>query len=129
MWAELHRRSYWCLNTDSADDAYDLLSDFSSLRFSDAGEIEPNIEMKFVKTPLDLYTLRTKVHVTVGDQHLFISSIEVQIAFKMYLGSEKDLEDARHLWIIFKEHLNREKLKYFADQLRVVQGVFNDVTR
>ena len=43
-----------------------------------------------------------------GKKYLFnISNLEKQIAFGIS-GSEKDLEDARHLWNIFKDNLNKQ---------------------
>jgi hypothetical protein len=50
---------------------------------------------------------------------LITSEIEMQIAFKLKLGSEKDFEDARHLYKVFKEHLNMNKLKSHISELGV----------
>jgi hypothetical protein len=47
----------------------------------------------------------------------------MQIAFKLKLGSEKDFEDARHLYKMFKEHLNINKLKSHISELGVKKEV------
>lgn len=55
----------------------------------------------------------------------FISSIEMNIAFKIYLGSRKDIDDACYLYLLFKKlkHLNEEKIKKICSQL----GVSSDI--
>ena len=57
-------------------------------------------------------TSQIKIKVKVNDEYIFhISNIEMQIAFKNYLGSDKDLEDAKHLEIIFLEYINKVLVK------------------
>ncbi len=41
------------------------------------------------------------------------------IAFKLYLGSDKDIEDAVYLYDIFLEHLDKVKLKQYMNILKV----------
>jgi hypothetical protein len=55
----------------------------------------------------------------VNKEKLMTSEIELQIAFKLNLGSDKDFEDARHLYNIFKEHLDMGLLKRQISALRV----------
>ena len=52
-------------------------------------------------------------------EKLKTSEIELQIAFKLSLGSDKDFEDARHLYNIFKEHLNTNLLRRQVSELKV----------
>lgn len=47
------------------------------------------------------------------------SELELQIAFKLYLGSGKDFEDARHLYNIFKDHLDIDLLRRQIAELNV----------
>jgi len=49
--------------------------------------------------------------------------MELQIAFKLYLGSDKDIEDALHLWEMFKESLNMELFNGFVKRLGVEDKV------
>ena len=54
--------------------------------------------MIFNKNELDNFTLREKVQVQTEKGNLLISAPALQVAYKKYvLGSNKDLEDARHL--------------------------------
>jgi|GEM_PF-754535 len=39
------------------------------------------------------------------DIRLFISFIDLQITYKLYLWSDKDIEDAVYLWVLFREML------------------------
>ena len=56
---------------------------------------------------------------------MFISPIELQIAFKIYLGSEKNIEDAKHLYELFKDKLNIGLLKEFNRNLKI-EKEFNE---
>ena len=49
----------------------------------------------------------------------FIANIEEQIAYKLYLGSEKDIEDAVYLYEIFKENINVSLLDHFCRKLNI----------
>jgi len=57
--------------------------------------------------------------VIFDSKEFFFSEIEFQIAYKLLLGSEKDIEDARHLFRVFTDNLNKEKLKKHIRQLLV----------
>lgn len=119
LWGKL-LKGFECLNTSDEKEAYDgYLQLGSALRFAERGTFIPNIELKFPKTELDFWTLKSKILVDLNEAKFFIPPLELQIAFKLYLGSDKDLEDARHLWVIFKEYLNKEKLKYFLGLLKI----------
>lgn len=55
---------------------------------------------------------------------LNISSLERQIAFKRYfLKSDKDLEDARHIENVFREHLKKEKIKKYKALIEQEHGI------
>jgi hypothetical protein len=53
---------------------------------------------------------------------LFGRSRGIQNAFKLYLGSNKDIEDAAYLYEIFSGHLSKFKIKHFMDILGVKRG-------
>jgi hypothetical protein len=77
------------------------------------------MEFKFAKTIVDYESLKEKLLVRIGKKELFISSLELQIAFKeIVLGSDKDLEDAEHLKTVFEKHLNMHKLKEYERLLK-----------
>ena len=111
---------FWCIITDDPTNAYEnyLLSS-TAIRFALKGEVIPNIEIKFPKTEMEKWVIKNAIEVKVGEQRIKISNIEAQIAFKLYLGSEKDIEDAIHLYSFFKEGLNKNMLEKFIKILKV----------
>jgi len=49
---------------------------------------------------------------------MYVSPIEIEI-YKLYLGSEKDIEDALYLWDIFKDYLDMSLIRRFMKELSV----------
>ena len=120
LWEQLYREGFECLNTPSAGEAYNAyLNEKLAIRFAEKGFIQPNFELKFPKTDLNYYSLENKVIVEIGGKRLNTSRMELQIPFKLYLGSDKDIEDAIHLWEIFKGRLNMEVFNGFLKRLNV----------
>ena len=112
LWNEIEKNNFWCLNTPSAEEAYKNLIDELAIRFAKKGKIIPNVEIKFCKNEIDKYTLRKRMKVILKGQEIFISPIEMQIAYKeAILKSEKDLEDALHLREIFKEIISEKEIE------------------
>ncbi len=119
LWRSLGRE-FECINAFVAREAYDdFLQEGLALRFSAKNTFIPNIELKFPKSELNRFSLDNRITAVVNGTRLSISNLELQIAFKLYLGSEKDMEDAIHLWTIFKGDLNEANLKEFAALLKV----------
>ena len=107
LWNALGEAGFECINAGAAESAYEeYLKDQLAIRFAVLGTIEPNFELKFPKTKYNRYSLKNKLFVELNGEELRTSELELQIAFKLYLGADKDLEDARHLYKVFKEHLN-----------------------
>ena len=79
----------------------------------------PNVEIKWIKKDLDWLSLNNKIKVSVNNNVIYISPIELQIAFKLYLGSDKDLEDARYIYDLFKGRLNRALLNELCRKLNI----------
>ncbi len=115
-------------NVEDAKEAYELLSEESSLRYAEKGTWAPNFELKFVKRPLDRHTMDNKMKVTFnGKYSMCISPIELQIAFKLWLGSDKDYEDARYIYNIFKTYIDVKKLNGFISELHVKKEIVKKV--
>ncbi len=66
------------------------------------------------------------VDLQVGPK-LRISPLEIAIAYKLYLGSDKDFDDAAHIYTIFKNTLDTAKLKSFLIELSVNKAVIKRV--
>lgn len=105
------------MNTTKPKEAYeDYLLDKSAIRFSEKGIYIPNME---VKIPEEFSALKNKLKVIVNEHVLYVSALESQIAFKIKLGSDKDYEDAVHLYEIFKNNLNMPLLKEYCRKFNI----------
>lgn len=109
---------YWCINS-SKEKIYSMLQDDLAVRFAREDEIIPNFEVRFADDELEKTALSERLRVEVDSDGVFISPLELQIAYKLYLESEKDFEDALHLFSVFKEDLQAEKLEKYSKKLEV----------
>jgi len=120
LWNALNKNGFECINTSNSEEAYqEFLRNKTSIRFAEKGEFMPNFELKFPQTKYNQYSLKHKIRVLLNGEPLNTSEIELQIAFKLNLGSDKDFEDARHLYKVFKEVLNIPLLKNQIRELGV----------
>lgn len=120
LWAAVEKEGFECIITSNPVEAYnDYLKTELAIRFALKGQMKPNFELKFPKTKYNKYSLSHKIEVLLYKQKLITSELELQIAFKLKLGSEKDFEDARHLYKVFKEHLDMGLLKNQIRELGV----------
>ena len=119
LWGALSEH-FVCINVGDSNEAYKgYLSTGLAVRFSKPGVFVPNIELKFPKIPPEFEALRERKEVLVNKKRLFVSPLELQIAFKLYLGSEKDIEDAKHLYRLFKGKLDRRLLDDHNQKLNI----------
>jgi hypothetical protein len=119
IWMKLYEGGFWCINTPNPEDAFDMLKEHA-IRFSRENEAVPNIEFKIMKNELDKFSYDNKIKVIINSKNLFISPLELQIAYKLYLGSEKDIEDAKHIYNLFKDKLNKQELDNSLVKLNVM---------
>ena len=108
------------LNAFSEEEAWSFFNDNLAVRFFEkGGNWLPNFEIKFVKEPFDREAISSAVTLSLGGREIMISPLEQQVAFKLHLGSEKDLEDAAHLYMTLGEHLDKKLLLRIALTLKV----------
>ncbi len=117
---DLVKNNYYFLNPEDENGLYEMLMDNLGIRTAIKDTIIPNMEMKFIKDDIDRFTLNNRVNVIVNKKsNLFISPIEVEIPYKLYLGSGKDIEDALYLWDIFQDNLDKKLMNRFMNELNV----------
>jgi hypothetical protein len=123
-------KSFDCIITTDAKNAYDnYLTKRASIRFARKGEFVPNMEFMFPKAQdLDNWVLNNRLEVILNGISLKISPIELQIPYKLFLSSSKDIEDARHLYLIFKDKLDNSLFSQFLIKLDK-EGRFNKYLR
>jgi len=119
LFENLTRRGYYFLNSPNEGELYSKLRDGLCVRIAKEEKIIPNIEMKFGKNSIDHYALDHRRSVEFDGMRLFTSPFELQIAYKLFLGSDKDIEDAVYLWEIFREILDRNLLQVCTGKLAV----------
>ncbi len=118
FYQDLRNHGFWCLNGEEENELFAYLREGLALRFAQDQQTIPNFEVKFTKKQLDEDSFRDRIIVQTTKGNLFISSLERQIAFKRYyLRSEKDLEDAAHLEKVFKDHLNRDLIAHYKQEI------------
>ena len=118
LWSKILQR-FDCLIPDNSSSAYaNYLTQNTSIRFAKRGQFLPNIEFMFPKTEgLDNWVLQNAKEVALNGKRIRISPFELQIAYKLFLGSNKDIEDARHLYKLFKANLDELLLRQFLLKL------------
>jgi hypothetical protein len=124
---DLMGAGYECANTMDAKEAFDMLGSHA-VRFYEKDKPIPNIEFKFMKKDLDRYSFENKTRLITNGGDLFISPLALHVAFKLFLAadgideelqSDKDIEDARFVYKLFKEKINKEELYYLVKKLNV----------
>ena len=107
------------INADDPVELFEMLIENQAVRACEIGTIFPNAEIKLPKDRFHLEALKHRIETIINDRRIFMSPIELQIAYKLYLGSEKDIEDAIFLYELFRDHISHEKLQYWKTQLGV----------
>jgi len=101
------------------DSMYQMLNDGSIVRVAEDGHRVPNVELKFPSDEYDRASLDNTISVLVNDRKLRAGELELQIVYKLYLGTEKDLEDALYVYKLAEQTLNTQKLERYARNLDV----------
>ena len=107
------------------DEMAGMLGGGDRLRVAEDGEIYPNFEVWLASNKLEREALSTAITAEIGDYEVSISSIELQIAYKLRLAKGagttdgKDFEDALHLYLTFEDQFKSEQLQAYVEQLGV----------
>ena len=83
------------------------------------GQTTPHLEVKFPTDEFDEASLKNAIDAHVGDAVLPIGPLELQIAYKLRLGTRTDFEDAAHLYALFRESLRTTRLETWVEKLEV----------
>ena len=111
LWSSIHASGFYCHNTKDCATAYNnYLEKKIAIRFSEDGWVIPNVEFKWAVTEQHERALANPFTVHLPGGSLAISSLETQIAYKLLLGSDKDVEDARYLFELFRENIDQKLL-------------------
>ena len=118
---ELRDAGFWG-SAMPLDELSTMLSDGSNIRVAREDEVIPNVELKYATDEFDRESLDNAIRARVGDDTLPIGPLELQIAYKLYLDTQKDFEDAAHLYVLFGETLSRPELERWVRELEVTEA-------
>ncbi|MFC6988117.1 hypothetical protein ACFQJD_04145 [Haloplanus sp. GCM10025708] len=116
--SELAARGFWG-PAMPLDNLYGMLSNGDNIWVAPDGQVAPHLEVKFVRDEFDEASLRHAITARIGGETLPIGPLELQIAYKLYLGAQKDFEDAVHLYTLFEKRLSDQRLQKWAEKLDV----------
>ena len=119
LFEDLGKHNFVCMQSREAETAYEYLEDNSSIRFTRKDKPLPEMEIKFSKDLIDEHQLNNRIKLNLTGLNVWFSSINVNIAFKEeLLKSPKDLEDARHLRIVYSEMIEEEEITSMKELIR-----------
>ncbi len=125
FWLEIEN-TYECLNIDDPIDAYNgFLKNYHPVRIVLKCNTFLKFKIKFVKDDYERFSLKYRRTLKIGDKILFISPPEIEIPYRLARGLEKDIEDARFLFNLFKEEMNMAFLEKFLAELDIPEESFD----
>lgn len=112
--SELDTRGFWgpAMPLDRMDE---MLHDH--IWVAKSSEMVPHLEVKYVDDRFDRASLDHRIQAHIGPWNLPIGPLELQIAYKCWMGSKTDIEDAAHLFALFEDQLNTEELERWVAEL------------
>jgi len=96
-----------------------MLSNGDNIWIAPNEQVTPHIEVKFARDEFDHASLENAITARIGGERLPIGPLELQIAYKLYLGARTDIEDAVHLYTGFRESLSIPRLEEWVRRLDV----------
>jgi hypothetical protein len=122
---ELLKKGFQCIQPGNTEKLYAYLKDGVSIRYvwKSKSFAPPEMEVKFAKDELDEEQIKERQKLPLTGMDIYFSSIESNIAFKEeFLRAEKDLEDARHLRIIYKGKFSEDKVNKIKEKIKIRNG-------
>lgn len=120
---DLLKNKFECMQSSNGTEIYEeYLKNNSSVRYVREGEFLPEMEIKLAKDILDEEQISSRQKLPFTGMDIYFSSIEGNIAFKEeLLKSRKDLEDAKHLRIIYEGKIDESKIKEIKEKIRRIR--------
>lgn len=101
------------------DDLFATLDDDLVVRVAEDGHRVPNVELTFAHDRYSRHSVHNTMTVHLNDADLQIGSLELQIAYKLWMGAQKDFEDALYLYHLLGSTLNTRRLEAHVEDLGV----------
>ena len=103
-------------------EAHQMLSGGDRLWVARQDEMVPHLDVTYPNDEFDETSLRESIAGEIGGRRFPIGPLELQIAYKLYLDTEKDFEDAVHLYTTFEESLSSTELEHWVGKLDVIEA-------
>lgn len=117
---ELEENGYWG-PAMPLEEMYGNLSTGTNIWVAPIDQMTPHLEVKFPTDEFDWASLSNAIDAHIAGETIPVGPLELQVAYKLYLGSQKDLEDAAHLYVMFGETLSTAALESWAERLDVTE--------
>ncbi|MFC7324155.1 hypothetical protein ACFQMF_06115 [Halorubrum rutilum] len=98
---------------------YEMLANGDPIWVAPTGQVTPHLELKIVGDEFDRASLSHAITAQIDGKSIPIGPLELQIAYKLSLGAQKDIEDAVHLYTLFEETLSGSRLETWVHRLDV----------
>ncbi len=116
---ELIANNFTCMQSDDPKEIFSYLKDNLSVRYTYNKMPLPEMEVKFAVDELDRYQLSTRTKIPGTGVDIYFGSVNMNIAFKEeYLKSNKDLEDAKHLRIVYHNIIDENEIENIKQKIR-----------
>jgi hypothetical protein len=100
---------------------YDNLSAGTNIWVAPTDQMTPHLEVKFPTDEFDRASLSDRIDARIAGATIPVGPLELQIAYKLYLGGQTDFEDAAHIFTLFRESLDRTRLESWVERLDVTE--------
>jgi hypothetical protein len=98
---------------------HEMLAGGDNIWVAPTDEVTPHLEVKFARDQFDRASLDNAITARIDDTEIPIGPLELQIAYKLSLGTRTDIEDAVHLYTLFEESLSVSRLETWVGKLGV----------
>ncbi|MDP3728601.1 MAG: hypothetical protein Q8R18_04070 [bacterium] len=119
---DLYQQGFVCVQSELTNEVYEYLKDNISVRYTWKDKPVPEMEIKFAKDKLDNIQLQTREKLPLTGLDIWFSSVAMNIAFKEeYLKSDKDMEDAKHLRLVYSEKITEKEITKIKKLIRKIK--------
>lgn len=125
LFEDLEKNNFWCYQGEEAEKVYEYIEEKSNIRFAKKNTMFPNIEFVPIDNGnrLQDYELKNSLKIRINNFEFKTALLEFQILYKeLKLGSKKDIEDARHLRVFFKDILKEKNFKRFKEITKITDN-------
>ncbi len=119
---DLAKHNFVCVQSAASLEIYSYLAENMSVRYTWKDKPVPEMEIKFAKDMLDTIQLQTRQKLSLTGLDVWFSSIAMNIAFKEeYLKSDKDMEDAKHLRLVYSDKIDEKEIQEIKKLIKKIR--------